>query len=249
MRKILTLALAGIVAAGSLQAQDSTSAKKKKDWSKVTLGDRPNDHFMVQLGYDGWAGGPDTLNPQGFSRHFNVYFMLDKPFKTDPRLSVGLGAGFGSSHIFFKETNVDIVGRNGGTKAKIANASNTEHFKKTKLGNVWLEAPVELRWVANPLQSSKSFKAALGVKLGTMVSAYTKGKDWETADDKSIYGAKYRMKERSKRFFNNTRLAATARVGFGPVSLYGAYQITSLFKENLGPDVRPYSIGLCFSGL
>src|ERR1700712_4889061 len=72
-------------------------ANGKKDWSKVTLGNRANDHFMAQLGFDNWAGKPDTINTKGFAHSINVYFMLDFPFKTDPRFSIGLGAGVSGS--------------------------------------------------------------------------------------------------------------------------------------------------------
>ena len=54
--------------------------KKKTDWSKVSLGNRANDHFLMEFGYDGWAGAPDTLNISGFSRHFNFYVMSSARF-------------------------------------------------------------------------------------------------------------------------------------------------------------------------
>src|SRR5688572_998448 len=68
---------------------------------KIDLTNRSNDHLVIQYGLDGWSGAPDSAQPSGFSRHFNAYFMLDKPFKTNPRLSVGLGVGVGSSNMFF----------------------------------------------------------------------------------------------------------------------------------------------------
>jgi len=57
------------------------------------------------------------------------------------------------------------------------------------------------------------------------------------------------MKETSKKFFNSTRLVGIARIGFGHFSLYGSYQITTLFKEGVAAEIRPYSIGLTISGL
>ena len=39
------------------------------------------------------------------------------------------------------------------------------------------------------------------------------------------------------------------RVGYGNLSLFGTYQIGSLIKEGLGPQVKPYTIGLTLSGL
>src|SRR5437868_6276690 len=80
----------------------------KKDWKKIDLSNRSNDHFMVQYGFDNWAGTNDSTKPSGFSRFFNAYIMLDKPFKTNPHMSVGLGVGVGSSNIFFNKRFVDV---------------------------------------------------------------------------------------------------------------------------------------------
>ena len=254
MRKcILTLGLAFAGFWGAM-AQDSTaivSSKKspKTDWSKVTLGDRANDHFLIQYGYDGWANLPDDIKTTGFGRHFNAYLMLDKPFKTDPRWSVGLGVGIGSSNIFFDKTYIDLKGEVNRNQASFIDASQTDHFKKYKLTTVWAEAPIELRHVTNPLKSDNSFKWAVGVKVGTMISGGTKGKDLQNKDGQSIYGNKYIVKEKDRKFLNNLRLAPMVRVGYGHFSIYGAIQLTPLFKEGQGPEVRPFSIGLCLGGL
>ncbi|HSU51053.1 MAG TPA: hypothetical protein VLJ41_10700, partial [Segetibacter sp.] len=84
------------------------TAPAKKQWSKIDLSNRSNDHFMLQYGFDNWSGTNDSTRPSGFSRFFNAYIMLDKPFKTNPRLSVGLGLGVGSSNIFFNRRYVDL---------------------------------------------------------------------------------------------------------------------------------------------
>ena len=249
MTKFLWLAIAGAGFGLSTSAQDSSIVTKKKDWSKVNLGNRANDHFMIQIGYDGWSGAPDTINISGLSRHFNFYMMYDMPFKTAPRLSFAGGLGVGTSSVFFDNTSIDIAGKNGTNKISFNDVSKSNHFKKYKLANSWLEVPVELRYVSDPLHSGKSFKVALGVKVGTMIDAHTKGKNLVSSTGSSLYGTKYIEKEKSKKFFNSTRLAGTIRVGYGPFTLYGSYQINKLFKDVVGPDVHPYSIGLCLSGL
>lgn len=263
MRKILWLAIAGTGISISTMAQDSTStmakdsaaitttvsSPKKRDWSKVNLSNRSNDHFMIQFGVDGWGGAPDSINIKGFSRHFNFYMMYDIPFKTNPRLSAALGLGLGSSSIFFDKTNIDIAGKTGASQIAFKNASNTNYFKKYKVSNTWVEVPVELRFVSDPLHSGKSWKFAVGAKVGTMVDAHTKGKNLVNSTGSSLYGTKYVEKEKSKKYFNSTRLAATIRAGYGAITVYGAYQITNLFKDAEGPVIHPYSIGLCLSGL
>lgn len=229
------------------QVPPSTDAPKTpKNWSALDLGNRSNDHLMIQYGFDNWSGDTnDSVNPQGFSRFFNIYFMLDKPFRTNPKFSVGLGVGVGSSNIFFKNTSIDL--KSASTKLPFTRLDSTNHFKKYKLTTVFVEAPIELRYNSNPLNTNKGLKMALGVKVGTLINAHTKGKTLVNKAGNTVNA--YILKENSKRFFNSTRLAVTGRVGLGIVSLYGAYQVTALLKDGAGPVIRPYSIGLTISGL
>lgn len=217
----------------------------KKQWNKLDLTNRSNDHFMFQFGADAWNASSDSVSPSGFSRHFNAYFMFDKPFKTNPRFSVGIGAGVGTDNMFFKNKIVDI--KSSSTRLPFIKADSLDHYKKFKLTTAYLEAPVELRFTSNPEHSNSTFKAAIGAKVGTLVNVHTKGKTLQNKSDQTI--GDYITKYNTKKFFNTTRLAATARIGYGILSLSGSYQITTLLKDGVGPDIRPYSIGLTISGL
>jgi hypothetical protein len=243
MKKIALFAVSCFLI-NSLLAQDSTIVTKKKK-EPINLAGRANDHFMIQLGYTGWAGKPDSINTSGFSKSFNVYFMFDFPFKTNPKLSMAFGPGISSDHIIFKDTYVGI--KDITETLQFRNQADTNHFKKTKLNTTYLEAPIEFRYTANPLNSDKSFKFAIGAKVGTLIKAHTRNKDFEDKSGNTLNS--YTMKEASKRFFNTTRLVGTARVGLGHFTLYGSYQITSLFKEGVAAEIKPFSIGLTISGL
>jgi Outer membrane protein beta-barrel domain len=238
-----------IAANASAQTAKTDSTKKKKDWSKVHLTNRANDHFMVQLGYDGWAPIPDTIHLKGFSHSVNVYIMMDFPFKTDPRFSAGLGLGIGSSNIKFDKQQPNIIA----TSATLpfpdlsSTTTNLNHFKKFKLVSTYLEVPVELRFVGDPENSDRSWKAAVGIKAGLLLNVHTRGKTLLNAAGTTINN--YTEKESSKFYFNGSRLAGTARIGYGHVSLFGQYQITSFIKDQRGPSIHPYSIGITFSGL
>jgi hypothetical protein len=106
MKKIALLVFSSLLL-NSLLAQDSTKTiKKKKD--PINLTGRANDHFMLQLGVTNWAGKPDSITTKGFSKSFNVYFMFDFPFKTNPKLSMAFGPGISSDHIIFSKTYVGI---------------------------------------------------------------------------------------------------------------------------------------------
>ena len=227
----------------SLFAQENPKPEKKKE--SINLANRANDHFMVQLGYTDWAGKTDSMNTGGLSKSINVYFMFDFPFKSNPKLSIALGAGVGSDGIKFKETYVGI--KEISPTLQFRNVADTSHFKKVKLSTAYAEAPIEFRYTARPMDSDRSFKWALGVKIGTMLDAHTRNKTFVSSAGTTIND--YKMKEDSKKFFNTTRLVGTARIGWGHFSVFGTYQLTTLFKEGAGPDIRPYTIGLTISGL
>lgn len=242
MKKILPL-LGLVILAIPAFAQDNPKPEKKKK-QPIDMSNRANDHFMVQFGYAGWAGMPDTINKSGFSKSFNVYFLFDFPFKNNPSLSFAFGPGIATDHILFANTHVGI--KDATSQIHFTNVSDTNHYKKTKLATAYLEAPIEFRYSADPLHG-KGLKAAIGLKVGTMINAHTRNVKFEDKDGNSI--TDHVQKESSKKFFNRNRISVMARAGYGHVSLFGSYQLTPLFTDGEGPVVRPFSIGITLSGL
>ena len=242
MKKFITLSVCALLAASSLMAQEDPKPKKKK--VVADMSNRANDHLLLQFGYTAWAGKPDTINTGGFSKSINGYFMFDFPFKNNPNLSMAFGPGIASDHILFSETKVGI--KDNVSELYFTDQSDTNHFKKTKLATVYLEAPVEFRYSAQPL-TGKGLKFAVGVKVGMMLNAHTRNVKFESKADETI--TDYVMKESNKKFFNKTRLSGMARVGLGHISLFGSYQFTPLLKDGFGPVLRPFSIGITLSGL
>jgi Outer membrane protein beta-barrel domain len=240
MKKIL-LALVVICSVTSAMAQD------KKPPTKMDFSSRTGDHLMLQVSSDHWLNLPDSINSRikGLSRGVNLYFMLDKPFKGNPKMSVAFGLGVSTSNIFFKKTNVDL--KSTATRLPFNNLDTLNHFKKFKLTTAYLEIPIELRFSSRPTENSKSLKFAIGAKVGTLLKAQTKGKTLQDRNDKTINS--YTQKESNKRFFNSTRLSATARIGFGMYSLFASYQINNLLKDGAGPEIKPLQIGITISGM
>lgn len=235
---VFALLLTSTLATAQLENDPST---KKKDWTKVDLTKRSSDHIMIQFGYHGWQTRTDTVGTTGFSRTFNMYFLFDFPFKTSPRWSVGVGAGVGTDNAFFENTTINLKDR---VEVEFQRDTITK-YRKYKLATGYLEAPLELRYSSNPSNMNAGFKAALGVKVGLPIDGHTKAKV-----DRDANGfAGYVAKEKDRRHVNNTRIAATARVGYGNVTVFGTYSLTPLFREAQGPIVRPWTVGICLSGL
>jgi hypothetical protein len=238
----------GLVVVFFASAQE-TNNKKKKDWSKVNLGSRPKDHLVFQVGALNWLQTPDSISTKGLSRSVNFYFMFDFPFKTDPRFSVGIGAGVGTDQMYFDKDarrDLNIINPTAFRFARNTGRDSAIKYRSIKLQTAYLEAPVELRYMVNPVNPNKSWKFALGMKIGTLISAVDKTRFETDADG----NRQFNRKEKDRKHFNSLRLAATARIGYGNIGLFGQYQINDFIKEGQGPNqIRPFTVGLTLTGL
>jgi hypothetical protein len=226
-------------------SQESTPTTTNNN--KVNFANRSGDHFMLQFSSDHWTGMPDSISShqKGFSKGFNAYVMLNKPFKNSPKISLGIGAGISTSNITFKKMGVDLKAAPGLLPFNALDSA--DHFKKYKLATSFLEIPLEFRFTSKPNNPNKSFKAAVGLKVGTLVNVHTKGKTLLNATGTTLNT--YLEKENSKRFINSTHFMATARFGYGIISIFGSYQLNKLLKDGAGPNIKLYQIGLTLSGL
>ena len=246
MKKVILSVVSILFFGMFLNAQTTATTGSKK----LDLTGRPADHFMFQFGTDTWTNRPDSVNVGGgLSRHFNLYFMYDKPFTTNPKYSVAFGAGVGTSNIFFDNRTFVDVKSPANTLPFRAIDSLSNHFSKFKVTTIYLEAPVELRYFSDPAHPGKSWKAAVGFKLGTLIKAYSKGKNMVSNTGNSINGKGYVQKESNKRFFNATDVALTGRVGYGVFSLDLGYQVNGVLRDGYGPLMNKFSVGFTISGL
>ena len=203
----------------------------------TTNSEKPaSDFLMVQLGIDGWAGKPDTIHTTGIGRGLNVYLCKNYPLKNS-KLSFAAGIGIGSSSIYLDNQEARFA-----DTSFVKFNAESKNYSKYKLTTAYFEAPLELRYFENTVNKNKGFKAAIGLRIGTLLQAHTKGVY-------SFNGVKTTDKVVSKHFLDTWRFAATARVGYGNYSIFMAYNLNTLFKAGSGPDITPYSVGLCISGL
>jgi hypothetical protein len=101
---------------------------------------------------------------------------------------------------------------------------------------------LELRFFGNNKNRNRGFKAAIGTNIGLNVGAHTKGVSGKG-------GSKFNDKVVTKRFIQQWSFSPTVRLGYGNFSVYGSYSLTPLFKDGAGPQVLPFSVGICLTGL
>lgn len=231
MNKLFALACLLLLNISAFSQSNKFSLKTSK-YSKPS-----RDNAMIQLGYETWTNVPDSIRITGIGRAFNAYITYDFPIQKS-NFSFAAGVGIASSNIFFD--NHEIVLTDSGS---IRFIDETRNFKKYKLAITYIEAPFELRYFSDKINRNKGIKAAIGLKVGSLLTVHTKSKE-------SVFSKNVIEKEKSKRFFENYRYALTGRIGYGNFSIYGNYTLSNVFKLSQGPEnVKPIQIGICISGL
>jgi len=113
---------------------------------------------------------------------------------------------------------------------------DTVGFKKNKLFTEYLTIPLLLNLETDPFHDSRSFRIAAGPTFGYLVKSRTK----------QISKERGRVKNNDAFNLEKTRLGLRAELGFGPVTLYGAYSFTSIHRNGL--DQYPFAIGIVLIG-
>ena len=222
------------------QAQEIPANPKKKNSEAMSSFSKPSrDFLMFQLNWNSLMNTPDSLKLKQAGRGVNVYLCYDFPFKNS-NFSFAAGLGVGVYNYYFdkqvavlNDTSSSIIFRN---------QASGESLKNPKLNATYLEAPFELRYFGNKYDRNKGFKAAIGMRIGTNVGAHSKYKH-------TVSGSNVIEKTNTRRYMENWNVAGTLRLGWGNFSAVGSYSLSPLFKEGKGPDVTPYSIGICITGL
>ena len=244
MKKVILSLLTILLFSGLAKAQTSATEKKMAD-----LSSRPADHLMIQFGTDTWVGAPDSVKTSGMGRHFNIYFMMDKPFRTNNKFSLAYGIGIGTNNQYIaKGTLVDLSLSSNNIRFRTLD-SLANQYDKQKVATVALQVPAEIRYYSNPANPGKSWKFAAGIKVGLLFKGYTKMRDFQTYTGNSIFGNKYVQKISNKKFFTSNDVSLTARAGYGIISLNAAYTVTPVIRDGFGPSFNRLSVGLSISGL
>lgn len=235
MKKCFALLALLIVHAAPIFAQDTDGPAEKTQIQKPS-----RDFIMLQFTYNNWASKPDSVKTGGIGRGFNAYVCYDFPIsKSNFSFAAGIGISTANVYLDNQQMNFTDTGAKG---SQVSFSPESKDYKKYKITTANLTAPFELRYFGNKYNRNKGFKAAIGLTVGTLVGAHTKGVY-------KVEGTKTADKVDTKRYLNTWSFAGTARIGWGNFSLFGSYNLTTLFKENMGPDMVPYSIGLCVTGL
>ncbi len=111
-----------------------------------------------------------------------------------------------------------------------------QNVSKNKLLATYLMLPVNVQFSSHS-KSSKAFTASAGFRIGYMVGAHTK----QVVDNK-------KEKTRDDFNLNPIKYGVTATIGYRWLHLYADYDMSTLFKDNVRPQVTPFQVGIILAG-
>ncbi len=207
--------------------------------------DIPGD-LMVEFGFN-WV----QENPPGYgfktmsSRTFNAYYLYEINIG-ESAFSFHPGIGIGTEKYAFDKNitlgyGLDSLGEREVQFVPLDSIfSSGTSFKKSQINTNYFDIPLELRWRSRKYDPKRSFKIALGGKVGFLLDSKTKIKYNSNGESKIT-------KQKEKFELSSIRYGAYVRIGYGAISAFGYYSLSDLFNKDKGPmgtTMYPLTFGL-----
>lgn len=174
-------------------------------------------------------------------------------FTRDNRFGMATGLGFEIRSYHF-DRSVSLIG----TEPSIEGYYNEGiYISKSKLVATYLNLPFILEYQTNSYSNRDSFHISAGMVFGLRIGSHTKikfeekNKEYALIDPVSGNPAYVKTSPERKRYkefgsyhLNPFKADAMFMIGWGWINLYATYSLTTLFKEDQGPELYPFSIGL-----
>lgn len=234
-KKIFYTILALTFSAATANACDDSLCVKMgggefKFWNGIDFGVNgymtPQNSLTVQSGYPFLE--LDYARSHSFSwnmAQFNLPIV-----KHYVQLVTGIGLEW-NSYAFRNNWTLDQ-----NSPAVTATETNID-YSKNKLRTTWVNVPVMFEFNTSK-NEDKSFHLALGVTGGYNIFQNRLKQEY------TIDGTESKRKLKDDFNVNPFRYEASARVGYGDVSVFANYSIGEFFKPNRGPELHPFSVGI-----
>ncbi len=210
-------------------------AKKDKfngNWGGIAIGFNnyltPDNQIDVPLGYE--FLDPDFTRSKVFKLN-----LIEQNFNLiKNKFGVVTGLGLEWNNYFF--ANNSWISGDSNVVMGGFDIVNKDKYSKSKLTSTFINIPVIFEYQTNPHHNSKSFHINAGAVFGVRIGSHTK----VVMENPS----KQKIKNNDDFHLNPIRFDLTAGIGYGIINLVGTYSLTTLFKENKGPQLYPVSVGI-----
>jgi hypothetical protein len=210
-------------------AQDSSVATDTAALNELFMLNKPQTARFKQIyvawSYLGWLNLPENIKTKSFDRSVNIFgvFNLLKK-KAHFNIGVGLATDFLNLKSNAAKWNFDSSG-------KVTTVPDSM-YDRNKAFFWYLGVPVELKFKLgkNP---DKGVNLGLGFKVNTLLYSTIKNKLGNTT-----------TKVRHCKELNQWTYSVYGYLGYKYFSIFGQYNINSLFNAKNAPDTRYWSLGL-----
>ena len=217
----LLFALIFLFSFTGLQAQEAD--RERLDMLNINL----NSTFLL--------GSQGSFEQKFYSHGYDLHFMYDHPMPRSP-ISIGIGIGLSHQRVY---SNAAVVWTD--SNSTIWHTFRTEAIdttiRRSAFNMNYYEIPAEIRYRTKPDERGHPWKIAVGAKIGFKLNSKQL-----LVDDNG-----HRFTTTAFPHTARIRGVGTFRVGYGKISLYGAYQFTTLFHEGQGDELYPFSAGVTLS--
>jgi hypothetical protein len=247
---IKTVSFAILFAVSFAAAAQVSQPNAESAYTSQKEGDQPDipGTFTLELGVNNALNAPDKFDAALWgSRTINVYYQYEFRIM-ESKFSIVPGIGLSLERYKFK--NGAILGYDEDDSLKLLLPAETPMtgLKKSQLITNYLEIPLELRFNSNPSDLARSFKVALGGRVGYMYDSFNKIKYKDTD------GETKQLKDKQDWNLTKLRYGVYGKIGLGNFSLFGYYNLTPLFEEGQGPgengvvtDFQTITVGISLS--
>jgi len=206
------------------------------------------DRLIFELVQNNWLNAPDSVAYKWYSVGFNTYLMYDIALNKDRNFSLAPGLGL-SVNTWYNDGRLGIDTVNNITRYyeidDFLEVTGPLEYDKNKLTAVYGDFYGEFRFRTDPDKFARRYKAAVGFKLGYLLTSYEK----YNGNDEITNSGEVKYKTYKLPNMNNIRFGLTGRIGYSNFNLVGFYSLSTLFLPDQGPGIQPFSVGVSFNSL
>jgi len=172
-------------------------------------------------------------------------------------LVTGLGTNW-NNYRFSKDTRL-----NSDSSELIGYIDQGISIRKTKLTTWYLNIPLLFEFQTNRWHKKNSFHIGVGMIMAVRLKSFTKkyyderNKEFEITrynTETDQYEVEYtatspdysKAWNKDDFYLRPIKWDATVRIGWGFINLFATYSVNSMFKDNKGPELYPWTAGITF---
>lgn len=170
----------------------------------------------------------DNFDLRAINQGVSVYSMFNFKFENTPH-SASIGVGYTGHNFYMKDA---YLARPYHDKTEFVDVPHD--YKRSKINTNYIDIPVEVSF-----RFMNQFKITAGFKFGILATGKSKYVG-ELYNDDQTYRIKYCRIDNLEKYV----YSITLRAAYKSVHLFMAYQFSDTFKNGVGPEIKPFSIGI-----